>query len=259
MTDHDPNNLGDMAAAYAIGALDADEIKAFEALMAQSAEARRAVDEYREVGALLAHGAPPAQPSPDLRKRLMARVQAEKARSGANGKRTMATSQWLAWAAAAAGLIVGSVQTVRLLDLGDRLAGVESQAQTLARELQERQAMLDQILEPQTMLIVLTATDARPPGMRIFWNRAANTVLINAFALSPVAAGRAYQLWFLDADGNPIPSSTFNADSSGNYVATLPGPPANVTFAAAAVTEEPASGSPQPTTTPILFGRVADQ
>ena len=179
MTDHDPNNLGDMAAAYAIGALDADEIKAFEALMAQSAEARRAVDEYREVGALLAHGAPPAQPSPDLRKRLMARVRAEKARSGANGKRTIATSQWLAWAAAAAGLIVGSVQTVRLLDLGDRLAGVESQAQTLARELQERQAMLDQILEPQTMLIVLTATDAQPPGMRIFWNRAANTVLIN--------------------------------------------------------------------------------
>jgi anti-sigma-K factor RskA len=61
----------DLAAAYALGALDAPEAKAFEELLARDAELAREVAEYREVAALLAL-AEPASPPDGLRARVLA-------------------------------------------------------------------------------------------------------------------------------------------------------------------------------------------
>ena len=74
MSEPTRESIKDLAAAYAIGALDGEEARAFEKLLAESEEARREVKGYREVGALLAHGAPGATPDPTLRARLMSRV-----------------------------------------------------------------------------------------------------------------------------------------------------------------------------------------
>ena len=51
--------------------------------------------------------------------------------------------------------------------------------------------------------------------------------------------------------GPPVSLGTFNTDSSGRALATLT-VPAGLRIAVTAVTEEPAGGSPQPTTTPFL-------
>ncbi|MBP6669869.1 MAG: hypothetical protein KA180_10525, partial [Gemmatimonadales bacterium] len=95
-----PQDLRDLAAAYALGALDPAEARAFEAFMATSPETAREVAEYREVNALLALGTGGgATPAPELRARVVARATA--ARAAALAPR----APRLAWLALAASLV----------------------------------------------------------------------------------------------------------------------------------------------------------
>ena len=76
MSDVTPE-MRDLAPAYALGALDAEEARAFEAAMAMSPELRQEVAEYRELNAVLAAGQA-APPTAALRGRLLDRVRSEK-------------------------------------------------------------------------------------------------------------------------------------------------------------------------------------
>ena len=67
--------------------------------------------------------------------------------------------------------------------------------------------------------------------------------------------GRTYQLWFIK-DGKPVPSVTFNVAPAGDAVVSQVSVPAEGQLSAAAVTEEPAGGSPQPTTPVLLVGAL---
>lgn len=76
---------------------------------------------------------------------------------------------------------------------------------------------------------------------------------MHSFRLKPAPAGRAYQLWLLPKQGNPIASTVFNTEPDGHGLVTrIPIPDPGIT--GFALTEEPASGSPQPTSTPFLVG-----
>lgn len=84
----------------------------------------------------------------------------------------------------------------------------------------------------------------------------AGVVLIAAH-LPELAPGRTFELWLLPPAGNPVPAGTFRGE-------TLAGGPAAVyvyrggtaNTAAVAVTVEPDGGSPLPTTTPFIVGRL---
>ena len=82
MTGPAPDSPQDLAAAYALGALAADEARRFEAYLATSPEAQREVAEYREVAALLALGGRGGRAvRRGLRDRVLARVAEQKTRS----------------------------------------------------------------------------------------------------------------------------------------------------------------------------------
>jgi len=249
--------LRDLAAAYALGALDPDESRAFERLLEASPELAREVAELREVSGLLASGAPTAQPDAALRTRVLQRVAAE---HDARARRS-AIALWLprlAWAAAVAG-VVGTVLFARQArEVGARMSAVERQRDSLAGELAERQRTLDAILGPNTVQFRLVSPSAPQPGIDVFWNRQTNVWVLHAVALQPAPAGRTYQLWFLHG-GAAVPASTFNSEAGGEAVVTVPGPADPAGLTGAAITEEPAGGSPQPTTTPILVGAVQRQ
>jgi len=57
--------------------------------------------------------------------------------------------------------------------------------------------------------------------------------------------------------GNPIASQTFNTEADGHGLVTSVNVPAGEEISGFALTIEPAGGSPQPTTTPILYGAIA--
>lgn len=71
----------DLAAEYALDALDAETTRVFEAELASDPELRTFTQELCETAAALAHNAPRKLPPPELRERVLASIRAEAAAS----------------------------------------------------------------------------------------------------------------------------------------------------------------------------------
>ena len=259
--DRDSQDLKDLAAAYALGALDPAEARSFEAFLATSPEAQREVAEFREVATLLATTTAGAGsgPSSDLRDRVLARVAKEKV---VPLRPAAARPNWIPWAAAAAVLLaVGfGLQSIALrrqvTERDAAIAELRRDFGATQAQLAEREATLNAILEPDVRLTTLTSTSTPAPVIQLFMNPKKRVALIHAFNLQPTESGRVYQLWFIPKGGKPIPSVTFTAEPTGHAMVQQVAIPEAPNLAVAAVTNEPAGGSPQPTTQPILVGTI---
>jgi anti-sigma-K factor RskA len=257
----------DLAAAYALGALSADEARRFEAFLATSPETQREVHEYREVAALLALADPGAGDQPalsaGLRDRVLGRVAEQKARPLTAAPRAPAARPSSAvWVALAASLLLAVGLGAGLVSARGRLAAVETElaagnAKLAAAQqrLTEREATLDAILEPGVQMFQLTAKGDPDPGIQLFWDRQRSLALVHGYRLKPVPSGKAYQLWFIK-DGAPVPSVTFTPGPDGRArVERIPVPQGG-SLTAAAVTVEPEGGSQQPTLPIVMVGML---
>jgi anti-sigma-K factor RskA len=252
----------DLAAAYALGALSAEEAQRFEAFLATSPETQREVAEFRDVAALLALDSTDAAPAGDLRERVLIRVGSQKSGTLTPSRVSASPgSSRVVWGALAAsvllaiGLGAGLVGARgRIAQLQAALTGQEEALASTRQQLQEREATLNSILEPGVELFQLTASGDPEPGIQIFWDRQRNRALAHGFKLKQVPEGRAYQLWFIK-DGKPVPSVTFKPEPSGQVrVEKIPVPTGAVS--AAAITLEPEGGSQQPTSPILLVGAL---
>ncbi|MGH7499269.1 MAG: anti-sigma factor domain-containing protein, partial [Gemmatimonadales bacterium] len=142
-----------------------------------------------------------------------------------------------------------------VLALQDIVANSEATLAQRQLELEDREATLDQILEPGVKLYQLTASGDPDPGVQLFWDQQRNTAIINGYRLKPVPGGQEYQLWFIK-DGKPIPSVTFKPGPGGRAKVEKIPVPGGGAVSAAAITVEPAGGSPAPTSTPVLVGTL---
>ena len=257
-------SLRDLAAAYALGALSAEETRAFEAYLATSAEARREVAELRETAALLAVASPEARPGPELRQRVLDAVAASKVAvmPRATASRTPAAG-WgrvLPWLAAAAAILVAAGLALRLRTVSTTLAARDSTIAEQRRALSEQQqqlvkdeATLAALLAPGVQLVQLTKEGDPDPRIQLYWDRVHNTAVLHASKLKPTPPGRTYQLWFI-RDGKPVPSVTFDVAPAGDALLREVTVPSGGALSAAAITQEPAGGSQQPTTPILLVG-----
>lgn len=269
----------DQVGAYVLDALDADERTAFEARLEHDAELRRLVEEARASTLVLAEALPDMVPPAHLRGRVMERMRAAKA-SGALGEeaeersrgerpdihpgrsgpgrppsRVRATAPWLLLAASVAGLFWLGTEN---RDLMERSASLEEQLEAVRTSLGEAQvavARLDSmaaaISGPNVQVATLSG-DA-DPTLRLVWNRDRNLLLVAAQNLPPLPQGRTYQLWGIRGTEAPVSLGTFDSGSEGEALVTLPASAAGA-YEVSAITEEPAGGSPQPTTQPFLVG-----
>jgi len=261
MSHPDHESPQDLVAAYALGALGAEETRAVEAYLATSPEAQREVAEYREVAALLALAGPEAAPRTDLRDRVLARVSAEKSRPlSTPASRPVRGPQggWFAIAATLVGVVGLGLALLSRRELHQLRTAVVERDRALTeaqQQLLSREATLNAIMEPGVELYQLTASGDPDPGIQLFWDRERNRAIVHGFRLKPVPPGRAYQLWFIK-DGKPVPSITFKPEPSGHAKVEEVVVPADGVLSAAAVTVEPENGSPQPTSPIVLVGAL---
>jgi anti-sigma-K factor RskA len=263
MTGPAPDTPQDLAAAYALGALPADEAQRFEAFLATSPEAQREVAEYREVAALLALAGPETEPAGALRDRVLARIGERRSETGPSTRTTtVSRSRRGPWLALAASVLLAVGLGAALLSARGRLAAVEtelaSREQSLdetQRRLTEREATLNSILGPGVQLVQLTASGDPDPGIQLFWNGQQHRAIVHGYRLKNLPSGRAYQLWFIK-DGKPVPSVTFKPGADGTATLQPVPVPADGTVSAAAVTIEPEGGSAQPTSPIVLVGTL---
>lgn len=258
----------DLAAAYVLGALEPDEIEAFEKRLAEDPALQNEVRNQRELLGLLADAAPPMKAPPGLRERILsqARASAPPARAGdsrdAIPLRPRAATPIIPWfvaaAAAVAALALG-ISNRQISRDAEAIRADLGRANDLAAEraaaLATRDSLLRSFLGPDVRSATLASTGA-PPAARIFYNAGTGSVVIAAFDLPPAPAGRIYQLWGIPDGGDPVSLGTFQTDLDGTVLMRTAAPVGS-DFTVGAVTEEPAGGSPQPTTTPFLVGTWA--
>jgi len=271
-----PAERREQASAYVLGALDESERSEFELALQSSEELRQEVAELRVAAAHMALAAASVSPPPGLRDRIMAEAHSVRpiaprlpeterkesrpaspvsARSPSPARRP--SLGILPWIAAAASLVGVLVMRSRYVEADRARGSLAAVSDSLRGALAARDSLIGTLLAPDVETIKLSAA-GRPPSARMFWNRASNQVILVAFSLPPAAPGRTYQLWGI-APGKgqaPVSLGTFNTAANGEARMTVT-VPAGLQISVGAVTDEPAGGSPQPTTTPFLVGQLA--
>ena len=230
---------------YSLGIGDEEERAEIEAHLARGCDAcRRSLDDALAVNALMLASVPVAKPPARLKRRIMASFGVERAGWGWLGA--------LAAACLAALAVWLSIQerhrTADLVEARQALFQMRAQQDRLQRAL----SFLNQ---PDTQQVNFGAGQPRPPRGSVFVNPKLGVLLI-AGNLPPLTAGKTYQMWVIPKGAAPQPAGLFQASSDGSALHVVAGPVDAASLGAVAVSVEPESGSPAPTTTPIIVAML---
>ncbi|WP_028921969.1 anti-sigma factor [Pseudonocardia acaciae] len=252
MTNPDVHTL---TGAYAVHALDELERRAFEAHLAECPDCAREVDELRAAAARLA-GAVSEPPPERVRRRVMAQVAATRqdppAASGAPAPPGDGhPRRWASWASrltAAAAIVAVAAASA----LGVAAARAERERAAAQAEVSRLQSQYQQVAQLATAPDARAGTGTGVNGGTAFVlasHSLDQAVLLTSLLPTP-PEGRTYQAWLIGG-GQPRPVGLVPSNTSE---ATAPLVFNGLAGAAkVGLTIEPAGGSPQPTTTPVVL------
>jgi hypothetical protein len=252
--------------AYALGALDEQECATLEAhLAAGCADCAKELAEARWVASQLAYLAPSAEPSDMLRARLLRTVRAEAGTPQPTTSSGAAIPYWL-WAGIAALLLltVYSTWDARKLQkeiqtVNERAAAELKQSEQLQQELAAAKREARILMDPKSKKIVMPALSRDMPQLEALWHPELGICVMGQKVPMP-AKNRVLQLWLIPRTpgSKPMPSRMTWPDADGKLDLLVENPPEVMAETKAlAITEEPAGGSLQPTSTPMWVGGVS--
>lgn len=228
----------DLLPDHALGILDAEEASRVEEHLSSCLICRGEAQAFEETSATLASAIPPAAPSPDLKARLMQRVQGS--RPQPRLETTVPSRSWLERLLPAWGL----ASLVLIMALG-----------AVSLSLWQRLDEVDSFTSPGGMrAIPLEPGDAAP--------QATGFVLVSADGqdgalvvdgLPPLDENHEYQLWLI-RDGERTSGALFSTDENSYGGTRIRAPLSLLEYTSVGITIEPAGGSPQPTGERVLGG-----
>ena len=245
--------------AYALGALDANERTGLDAHLASGCvNCTKAIEEARWLVSQLAYLAPDQAPSPLLKERLMRAVRAE-----VQASRKPAIWAWMGVAALVVLTVYSAWDSWRLRskfrEANDQTAKAIQNGQSLQEQLALTQREVSILTDPASVKIALLPQNPQALPLELKWHSQLGMVVIGQQV--PVPPGnRVLQLWLIPkAPGSkPVPSLTLRPGPDGKFVLPVFDPPKLIAETKAlAITEEPAGGSPQPTTALLWVGGVS--
>ena len=278
----------DLCGAYALGALDGEELILFrEAMTHADAEMKAALAEALRAADHLSLAAPEAVPSPVVKDRLMKSIRAQAAatpeRPAPRTTRAPA-SPGLSWRdrlfgagvsprpafalafsllVAVAGVFAYALSLRGALEHREAaLAERDRRITALSDSLEQRDAMLEVLRAREMHLVALGGTEANPAAYgRILWDAERKTAVLQV-SLPPEPEGMDYQLWVI-RDQKPVDAGVFQVAARGGSPDAAPGGLYRIErlaetdvkrINAFAVTLEPKGGVPQPTGAMQLVG-----
>ncbi len=282
-------------AAYALGALDLDEMAFVERSLNESPDRREELNQLREVVALLPYAVAPATPPDQVRERLFARIVASTAQQSAPlAQQSQAPVRRRAWLvptmmAVLAVLVLGLggltfslQQSVTALDQTNRdlvttlgqlqqaLADTQTRQNELAAQLstsQEQLASLGGAVDQERYVVsfvtapgvatrLLEATPHNLNARGEMYMYPGNDQAVVIFSgLHTLEPGKTYQFWLADGQSQ-VTGGTFLVDETGLAQLLVDAPREVNAFSEVMVTVEPAGGSNVPSELVVLTGSL---
>jgi anti-sigma-K factor RskA len=244
MNGMDHKRFEELKDAYVLGALPEEERRKFKEYLAAHPERRAETEELGAVAALLALSPQEHEPSAELRRRVMATVEAEAARPPASRRSPFA---WIRESLSARNFALGAAAALLVIGLFSWSMLLRGEVQDLQGRVQSLQG---QPQEPQMVELGGAGTEqgARAELVTLQGDRAV-LVVEN---MPPVPEDKTYQIWVIE-DDVPKPGGLFKP--RGDSVAAVVEHPLGGGDVIA-VTVEPEGGSPKPTSKPMLAAEV---
>lgn len=232
------DELKEVYELYALGLLEGEEKSEAAAHLARGCETcRKSLRDALGLNAvLMAAAVPDAAPSRSLRRRVLAGAGIERA-------------SWT-WAAALAAVAMLAIAVWLGVEERTRSAQLAQARTTLLQVQGDRDRMLAALRfldQPDTKAVGFE----KGPRGNVFVNPRSGILMIAA-NLPALAPGRSFEMWLIPRGAAPRPAGLFAAGPSGDAFHILSGAVDVSSLSAVAVTVEPESGSPGPTTTPII-------
>jgi len=211
------------AAAYVLGALEPAEAEEFRRHIAECEACREQVAAYERVTEVMPAGGESYEVPSGLRRRVMREVRATPKPAAATPPQIRAPRSWRPLTALAGGLAVVIVAAIVAVALSTSGSG--------------------------TRTIEASAGNAE---LRITSGR--GDLIVHRLPQLPT--GRIYQMWVQRGNGAPAPTGTlFSVSAGGTAAVGVPGSLDGVS--AVMVTQEPAGGTPAPTSAPVIVARLS--
>lgn len=260
---------------YVVGALDADEHAEITRHLATGCPACTAA--LAEANAVAAHL--PLALQQDLapetaREKLLGRVRNSKASAAKLTAEPKRLAPHLRWAVVVAGVIVCGVIAIgaawfsfngamqeredRIAELQTQLKARDVEIQLLEAELSGARDTLVALNSRELNVVSLDRQPAQPDTAwgRILWDEDNRRWHVAVGGMKPAGQGKTYELWFVTAAGDKIAADTFDVNDRGFARLQVDLPDDLGELSLAAVTDEPAGGSTQPTGSFQMVGKI---
>ena len=230
--------VDELAAAYALGAVDPAEDRAISEHLATCDEPHDDARAVLDGAATVAASLEPVSPSAGLRDRLMASVASTPQDHRAPGARAAQPIEeprrpW--WRVAPLATAVAAIAVVAAVGLG-------AWGLSMRGELNDRDAALEAVASADA---IYAASGAAGTGWVV---ESGDQAMFMARDLAPLPTGSIYELWLIGPDGEPTAVGTM-ADAAGVALVTLEEPLAGSTTFAVTVESERVDS---PTSEPVL-------
>ena len=260
-------NYNEMLSAYALTTLDKDDQRALEVHQPGCSECQRELHVWQATVAALAFAAPAAEPSPQVRARILESVRAQTlAPTTASDQpkepastviplrqpQRFWTSAQRFGAIAAALAFVALIISVVVLWKQNRAAQAEiarlSAERVAAQQDSDQQRSIIELLTKRGASLAVLSGTAQAPNAQatLTYDRQTGSAVLLTTGLPPAPAGKAYQLWFI-VGKLPMPGKVFRTDTAGKAILSDQVPSAALASAVFAITLEPESGVKAPT------------
>jgi hypothetical protein len=256
--------------AYSIGATDPDETALVEAWLPYCPEAAAELtdylvlaDEFLYFPADTAPHMGSLDPMPELPP-----IPAKRAKPASPGKEAVSRTQkrpvrrspWLipigVASAAALVLILFGASTLYWMN---RVQQLQTEQLILASRLQEAELAMQPLTAGQVHHRELLPNQAVNVSdnahATLIWNTAREIGTVYVTGLPPLAPDKTYQFWMVRDDG-AVSLGTFRVDETGIGTLVFEAPEPIEEFQHIGISEEPATGSPMPTTPHLVIGSI---
>jgi anti-sigma-K factor RskA len=253
----------------ALDVLDVDERDVVDDHLAGCSACLEELAGYSETAAALALALPQSDPSPALKRRVLA--EARRARvlpGGASARRELTpiwrgnrASRWrisLSGLVAAVALVLAAGSTAWAFNLRSELDAQSARIATLSERANNYARVTAVLQAADTQIRVLQSTGGVPDTFgRVYIDPETSEGMLMVRNLPPLPQGRVYQLWVASPDGQRMSAGLLTwTDKAGNGYTLIKCPDTLSRWQSFGVTEEPSGGSQIPTGSRLLGGTI---